>query len=573
MPDLSLLLIGALLLLVSITLTPLSARVGIPVLLLFLGVGMMAGEDGLGGIQFADAQITFIAANLALAVILLDGGMRTRITTFRVGLKPALSLATIGVMVTAGLTGLAAHWLLELPPLTALLMGAIVASTDAAAVFSLLQGRGLHLNERVGATLEIESGSNDPMAIFLTLLMLQLIERGLTYPDLSALWLLLSQFGLGFAAGWLGGELLSTLLKRLQLPLGLYPLLVFTGGIALFAATSALGGSGFVAVYLAGLVLSYRRPPMLNGVLQVHDGLAWLAQLSLFLMLGLLVTPSAMLPLALPSLGVALILILIARPLAVWLCLWPFDLSARQRTFISWVGLRGAVPIVLALFPVLAEINHAQLLFNATFFIVLVSLLLQGTTLAPMARWLKLEVPAPREPARRIPLNLGEGWDQELYLLQVRELGLDPLPSASKLKMPNGANLLAVFRQSQALSSQDAGALQPEDWLAISAGTNQASSLAKLLAIQATTPQRQQVRLFFGDFTLSGTTLLQDIATSYGVPVAPEHAQLTLAQYFREIHPHPVVGDESVLGPLRLVIREVEGDKVVKVGLKLPGAI
>ncbi|MEE3118702.1 MAG: potassium/proton antiporter, partial [Pseudomonadota bacterium] len=418
--DPTLTLIGALMLVISIVLSPLSSRVGMPVLLIFLVVGMMMGEDGPGGIEFDDFELAFLIANLALGVILLDGGMRTRAETFRVGLKPALILATLGVGLTAAGAAVVAWGVFELHWLTALLVGAIISSTDAAAVFSLLQGRGLHLNERVSATLEIESGSNDPMAIFLTLMLVTLIGNNGEHAGWAALTMLVQQFGVGAVAGILGGFAVVELANRIRLTPSLYPLLVAAAGIAVFSATNAIGGSGFLAIYLTGVVIGNRHVRMMPMILQVHDGLAWLAQLCLFLMLGLLVTPSDLIPLAGGGLILALSLIFIIRPLTVALTLWPFAFNRRELGFISWVGLRGAVPIVLALFPIIAGLPEAQLVFHAAFFIVLVSLLVQGTTMAPLARKLRLEVPAGEDPYRRLPLDAPAAGDHELMLFPLR---------------------------------------------------------------------------------------------------------------------------------------------------------
>ncbi len=569
MTTLSILWVGALLLLVSIVLTPLSTRIGLPVLLLFLAVGMLAGVDGAGGIRFDDFETAFLVGNLALAVILLDGGMRTRAQTFRVALRPAATLATLGVLITALITGAAAIWLLQLPPLVGLLMGAIVASTDAAAVFALLQGRGLNLNERVSATLEIESGSNDPMAIFLTVLLLQLIALPDPALNLSVAVMLVQQFGLGALAGLAGGWLLTQLVRRLELAPGLYSLLVVAGGILVFSLTGVVGGSGFIAIYLAGLVLGNSGLPTLPNILQVHDGLAWLAQLGLFLILGLLVTPSQMLDQALPALGVALVLIFLARPLAVAACLWPFGFNPREQAYLGWVGLRGAVPIVLALFPIMAQIPEAGLLFNVTFFVVLVSLLIQGTTLAPMARLLRLEVPAPRLPTRRLPLQLPDAPDQELFLLPMRESRFDRPPRVSALKLPAGTHLVCVFRSGEHQVPDSGMQLQGDDWLAIIGSGRHAEALGKLLRATETTAKLDP-RQFFGEFVLAGSTRLSDLEQFYGITIPVGETDCTLSQLIARHHRgHPVVGDTVSVGPLRLVVMAVRGDQVQRVGLKL----
>src|SRR3990170_3962706 len=285
-------LVGALLLLVSIVASDISSRMGAPLLLVFLAMGMLAGEDGPGGIKFDDFDVSYLVGTLALAVIIFDGGMRTRRETFRVALWPAASLATLGVVVTAALVGAFAAWVLGLRWLEGMLVGAIVGSTDAAAVFALLRHAGTSLQERVAATLEIESASNDPMAIFLTVAVLELLAAGRSGFDVSVLVTFALQFGVGAALGLAGGRALVWLINRLTLATGLYPLLAMSGGLFIFALAAQLGGSGFLAVFLAGALLGNSRMQAAQNILRVHDGLAWLSQIVLFLILGLLLTPS-----------------------------------------------------------------------------------------------------------------------------------------------------------------------------------------------------------------------------------------------------------------------------------------
>ena len=399
------LLVAAALVFVSVLAGVVSTRVGFSFLLVFLLAGILAGEDGPGGLVFNDFRLSFWVGNIALAVILLDGGLRTDFDTFRTGLKPSLLLATLGVVLSAGITGAAARWLLDLSWPMALLVGAIVGSTDAAAVFSLLKSSGVRLNERVAATLEIESGMNDPMAVYLTLALIGVALAATTAGSgagLSALEVLRSlalQFGWGGALGLGAGFAMAELLKRLGRGEdgggGIRALLLVSGGLTVFAATTWLGGSGFLAVYAMGVVAGNRARRQVRSTLSAMDGYAWLSQAGMFLLLGLLATPSQLLPTLLPGLGVSLVLMLVARPLAVALCLVPLRFPPREIVFVSWVGLRGAVPIVLAMFPLMAGVPGAQTFFNVAFVVVLTSLLLQGSTIAWSARRLGLALPEP----------------------------------------------------------------------------------------------------------------------------------------------------------------------------------
>ena len=417
------LLAAALLVFFSVLAGLFSARAGFSFLLVFLLAGILAGEDGPGGIVFDDVNLSFWVGNVALAVILLDGGLRTDFATFRTGLKPALLLASVGVVMSAALTAFGAWWLMGLDWRLAMLLGSIVGSTDAAAVFALLRSSGVRLNERVAATLEIESGMNDPMAVYLTIAFIgiALAGTGGTAADGGALgpWgeaikALVQQFGLGGVIGGVAGVALAALLKR-SFPRfaaqqqgaasggGILALLCVSMGLAVFAATSWVGGSGFLAVYVMGVTARARAREAVAPALSALDGYAWLSQAAMFLLLGLLLTPHQLLPGLAPALGVAAFLLLVARPLTVWLCLLPFHFERREVLYISWVGLRGAVPIVLAVFPLMAGVPGARTLFNAAFVVVLTSLILQGSTIALAARKLGLNLPeADDESARRL---------------------------------------------------------------------------------------------------------------------------------------------------------------------------
>jgi cell volume regulation protein A len=421
-----------------------TARIGFSVLLVFLLAGVLAGEDGPGGYQFDDYRLSFWVGNLALAIILLDGGMRTAFSTFRTGLRPASLLATVGVLVCAAITAAAARLFLGLDWGQAMLLGAIVGSTDAAAVFSLLTRSGVSLNERVAATLEIESGANDPMAIYLTLSFIALLDATQVTANLGGqAWLVIlrsfaEQFGWGALIGIGSGFGMAWLLRQVaarDTGGGILALLIGAAGLSVFAATGWLGGSGFLAVYLFGLIVANRAAEAVAPTLAAMDGYAWLAQAGMFLLLGLLVTPSDLAASWLPSLAVAAVLIVVARPVAVWLCLWPFRFSARETWFISWVGLRGAVPIVLALFPLLAGLPQAGLLFNVAFVVVLVSLLTQGTTIGWMARKLGVALPDPGNEQAVRAVFRDFALDPELPVGQVCDFYGLPAPPQAELPL------------------------------------------------------------------------------------------------------------------------------------------
>ncbi len=375
-----------------------STRVGFSFLLVFLLAGVLTGEDGIVGFRFDDYVLSFWVGNIALAIILLDGGLRTAYATFRTGLKPASLLASLGVVISAGITAVAAVIFVGLEWKTALLLGAIVGSTDAAAVFALLNRSGVLLNERVATTLEIESGVNDPMAVYLTVAFIALIASDVQGGSSMSTMALdfLQQFGWGALFGIAGGFALAALLRKVgsrDAGGGVLALLVGAAGLVVFAATGLIGGSGFLAVYLFGLIVANRASEAVKPILGAMDGYAWLAQAGMFLLLGLLVTPSTMVGYVGPGLAVALTLIFVARPVAVWVCLLPFRFTVRETWFISWVGLRGAVPVVLALFPLMAGTPQAGVLFNIAFLAVVTSLLLQGTTIGLVARRLGVAMP------------------------------------------------------------------------------------------------------------------------------------------------------------------------------------
>ncbi len=382
--------------LLSVLAGQISTRLGAPLLLTFLGVGIFFGEDGPGGIVFNDNHSAFFVCSIALAIILFDGGLRMQSTIFKKAFKPALALSTVGVLITAVITGGFATWLMGVNPLHGMLIGSIVASTDAAAVFLLLHQRGIRLREQVSATLEVESGLNDPMAVFLTISCVSLMGVGAQAHWIDILGLFVKQMGLGLVIGYAGGLGLAHLLRFIRLDVGVYPVVVLAGGLLVFGGTNTVDGSGFLAVYIAGVTFANSGYQKLMLIKQFNDGMAWIAQLVMMLTLGLLVTPTRLVEYIMPAILIALMLIVVARPVAVWFCLQGSSFNGREKIFISWVGLRGAIPIYLALIPALSGIENGQYYFNVAFIIVLASLVLQGWTINPLARRLGIVEEAPK---------------------------------------------------------------------------------------------------------------------------------------------------------------------------------
>jgi cell volume regulation protein A len=452
-----------LLLAVSVLFSRASQRIGVPIALLFLLIGMLAGSEGIGGIPFEDYRFAFRMGTLALTLILFDGGLNTPIVAVRRYWAPSGVLATLGVILTAALVAVPAHYGgLDWPE--ALVLGAVVSSTDAAAVFAVLRGSGLHLKRRVGVTLEVESGINDPVAVILTTaLTLNLLSPG----HLEA-WRLALEIGLQLAVGAAvglavghGGRLVLT---RLQLVTGgLYPALTLALALLAFGVATLAHGSGFLAVYIAGLVLGNGPLPYRAGLLRVHDALAWLAQIGMFLILGLLVFPSRLPEVAGLGLGVAILLAIVIRPATVALCLAPFRYPRNEMLFIGWVGLRGAVPIVLAAFPVLAGAPGADRIFHLVFFIVVANAIVPGGTVRWATRKLGLQAAEPPAPQAvlaiesRLPLK---GELMSYYIdeaLVVRGLRLD------ELDFPEGASVALIVRGDQLVPPKGSTTLESGD--------------------------------------------------------------------------------------------------------------
>jgi cell volume regulation protein A len=392
-----LILVGGVLGLISVFAVTIGTRFNAPILLIFLLLGMFAGEDGPGRIQFADFRAAYLIGSIALAIILFEGGLKTERAMIRIALWPSVVLATVGVALTAAIVGSAAVWLFHLAWADALLIGAVLAPTDAAAVNTVLRAARVAVPERVSAVLEVESGLNDPMSVFLTVLLVQLLTSPGNFTIVGGIFFFVKEMVGGAIIGLLAGFLLLRLLRKLPLPAAIYPVLALACVLVVFGGAQLFGASGFLAVYLMGIIVGVSRFESQRAVVYASEAFAWLAQIALFLMLGLLVTPHALIPLVRPILLITAMLVLFARPVGTFCCLLPFGYSARETAFASWVGLRGAVPIYLTIIPVLAGSRNAALLFGATFGVVIVSLVLQGWTIAPAARVLGFgRLPTPK---------------------------------------------------------------------------------------------------------------------------------------------------------------------------------
>ena len=415
------LLITGALIIVAVLLSKASNRLGIPALLVFLGLGMLSGSEGIGGIYFDDPWAAQFLGSIALAYILFSGGLDTRWADVKQVVKPAITLSTVGVLITATTLGLFVHFVLDVSLLESLLLGAIVSSTDAAAVFSILRNRKMRLQGKIEPLLEFESGSNDPMAVLLTIGLTGLITNG-NQSVLGLIPFFLIQMSLGVAFGFLAGHLFVRLINRLNLKIeGLYSVFTIAIVILIFGLTNSLNGNGFLAVYLAGLVMGNKNFIHKRTLRKFHDGLAWLMQIVMFLALGLLVFPSELVPVTGVGLLISIFLILIARPVSVMVCLLKTDFSFKEKVMISWVGLRGAVPIILATFPLLSGVANASIMFNIVFFVVLTSSLVQGSSLTVVSKWLKVQRPLSPRQARTLPQDIELTSDGALHIFEVHK--------------------------------------------------------------------------------------------------------------------------------------------------------
>jgi cell volume regulation protein A len=468
----NILLLGSLLLFISIIASKTSFRFGIPTLILFLIVGMLAGSDGPGGIYFNDPETAKLLGVVALTFILFSGGLDTKWESIKPILRNGLALSTIGVLITAVSVGIFSSWLLNMSLLEGLLLGAIVSSTDAAAVFSIIRSKSIGLKGRLRPLLEFESGSNDPMAYFLTLSLIHLIQiQDSTIGDLIPKFFI--SMALGGVCGYVFGQLMTWIVNHIHLEVeGLYPVLILSLVFFTFSFTDLIGGNAFLAVYISAILLGNSNFIHKKSMMKFYDGQAWLMQIVMFVTLGLLVYPSKIVPSLSEGVLISLFLIFFARPVAVFVSLaFAKGYNVRKKLFISWVGLRGAAPIVFATYPLLAGVKYADTIFHLVFFISASSVLLQGTMLSTVARWLHVAVP--EKVRRKFPLDIEikDGLSNELVELDI----VAPSPAIGKavvdLGLPAGALIVLIHRDGKYLTANGETIVEPNDHLLIMADT------------------------------------------------------------------------------------------------------
>lgn len=560
-----LILATGVMLMLGIVSSKLSARLGVPVLVLFLLLGMLAGSEGIGGFEFEDYRLSHAIGTLSLALILFDGGLSTSMTSIRLAWKPALLLATVGVLVTSGIVAVAAVYVLDLSPLQGLLLGSIVGSTDAAAVFSVLRMGGVNLSKRLSAVLEVESATNDPMAIFLTIGCIEVLLGNMPLGP-GLLMLFVTQMVVGAACGLLGGYFAAWLVGRIELATaGMYPVLVTSTCLLTFGVAAHLGGSGFLAVYLAGVVIGNRPLVFKRGVLAYHDSLAWLSQIVMFVVLGLLCFPSELWAVSGKAMLLAAVLILVARPIAVVLSTFPFRFSWRETAFMSWVGLKGAVPITLATFPLMfatpERTLEAALIFDVVFFIVVVSAIVQGVGLTPAARWLGLEhPPAPVAPVS-LEISSLKHVDGDIVDYAVDANSRATGRKVKNLGLPEGAVIAMIARGTQIIPPQGTTRIEAGDHVILVLRPNMRTLVNRVFAPKG----EHDDKLASLEFPLRAGTKLREIVEVYQLTLDGP-PDCTLVDCISQQFGRPArLGDKVSFGTLTLRVDRVSPEGVVEI--------
>jgi len=554
-------------LVLGIASSKLSARLGLPVLVLFLAIGMLAGSEGIGGIEFENYSLAHAIGTFALAMILFDGGLGTPMSAVREVWKPALVLAVPGVLITALVTGLAAAWILDLSFLEGLLLGSIVGSTDAAAVFAVLRAGGVSLSKRLQSMLELESGSNDPMAIFLTVGCIEVIT-GKTPMGFGLVRLFASQMIVGAIVGIGMGYLAVRVVNRIRLETaGLYPILVTGFGLLTFGVTVALGGSGFLAVYFAGIVIGNSRLVFQRGIRQFHDAAAWLSQILMFVVLGLLSFPSRLIAVAPQALLIGAVLILVARPLAVAPLLLPFRFSPREVLFISWVGLKGAVPITLATFPLLFGTPAASQTFDVVFFVVVLSALVQGWSLPTVARWLGLEEESEVTPPVTLEISSLQHVEGDIVDYSISRDSRAAGRTVKQLALPAGVVIALVSRDDKLVPPQGSTRLEAGDHVIVILKPAVRPLVDRVFARSGAAQSQLPAAV---EFPLRGTTTVAEVWDMYGIEVSADPLETLSDAIRKRLGDGAAEGAVLACGEIALRVRKISpGGTIEQVGMIL----
>ncbi|HAN96724.1 MAG TPA: potassium/proton antiporter [Planctomycetaceae bacterium] len=524
-------LTGSVLLLLGVLSNKISARLGMPALATFLGLGMLAGSEGIGGIEFEDYSLANAVGTVVLAIILFAGGLGTPISAVRDTWRRAGLLASVGVLLTAVITGGAASWILGLPIGQGMLLGSIVGSTDASAVFSVLRAGGVHIRRSLADTLEVESGSNDPMAIFMTVGMVQILSGKVTsIVDLSML--LVNQVVLGIAVGLAVGFGAVWTLKNIRLEVaGLYPIMAIAFGLISYGLAADFGGSGFLATYLTGIVIGNHQTPFLRGIQAFHDATAWLGQILMFILLGLLSFPSRLAEVWVEGLSIAAVLMFVARPISVFLCLIGSRFDFREQLLLSWVGLKGAVPITLAIFPLMANIEGASTIFNVVFFVVLISAVLQGSTLKPVAKGLGLDVAPRREPPVTLEISSLYDVDADIVDYYIEPETMAAGKAIRDLALPSDVVIALIVRNHESRLPKGSFRIEAGDHVIVVVHRDVRRAVDRIFsrsqrAVSGETPQAEV------EFPLRTRVRVGDVEEAYDLRLGGE-SDLTLEEWLK----------------------------------------
>ncbi len=556
------LLLMSALLIFSILTSLVSTKANIPLILVFLCIGLMVGDGGgLGLVGFHSAKMAFFIGNVALALILFDSGYQTSFKSYRMTAVPSLLLATVGVLLTTLLLAPAAYYILNISWLQALLLAAIISSTDSASVFFLLRMGGVSVRDKIKSTLEIESGSNDPMAIFLTFSFITLIQAHADGFSWRLFTNFIEQMGIGAIAGLFIAYVVKKIINKVELDTALYPILLIAMVIAGFALTNVLGGSGFLALYIAGIFLGNSKLHGHHQILRVQTTLTWLCQIIMFMSLGLYANVSEFPSVFTPSMILGALLIVVSRPLAVFLCLAPFKYTLLEKVFISFVGLRGATSILLALTPLVMHLPDAETFFNIIFLMVLMSLAIQGFFIIPVARMCHVTLPIVEKPAEKSEVDLPGLSDSYLVSYKLSE----NTPAVHGKPIPKWAMPIIVKREGISYNAYNIKSLKPDDRVYLFASSEKKIQFLDSLYGGGLTLNSEE----FGDFTLKPDTPLKELVLLYGIKIDKRMQDKTICDVLNQNFADIEVGDRFRLDAVELIVRKMDGNSVEEIGLDL----